>query len=61
MSQNIKTVKTCLQKIFTALRQVKGRDLVLLIGNTGSGKSTMLTSLVFGPDQLEIKSIPKTI
>lgn len=31
---------------------IKGADIVISIGNTGSGKSTMLNSIVFGIDKL---------
>lgn len=34
---------------------IKGEDIVITIGNTGSGKSTMLTSLIFGTDKLTEK------
>jgi len=37
------------------MKKFKGKDLILAIGNTGSGKSTMLTALVFGTNQLKLK------
>lgn len=35
----------------------KDQDVVLAIGTTGCGKSTMLNSLIWGPESLEIKKI----
>ena len=29
----------------------------MAVGNTGCGKSTMLTSLMYGPDALELRKI----
>ena len=47
----------CLLKIFPELSVFKGRDSVLAIGNTGCGKSTMLSALIYGPEQLEVQVI----
>ena len=35
---------------------IKGADIVIAIGNTGAGKSTMLNALVFGTDKLEVQT-----
>ena len=41
---------------------MKGKQLVLAIGNSGSGKSTMLTSLAFGPEALhEIDKVEEIV
>ena len=32
---------------------IKGRDLVIAIGNTGCGKSTLIQALLFGADSLK--------
>jgi len=37
--------------------QIEKADIILAIGNTGCGKSTILNSLVFGPDSLQLKKI----
>ena len=50
-----------LQEGFKVLEKIRGANIVLVIGNTGSGKSTMLSSLLKGPDRLELKSISYTI
>lgn len=49
-----------LKKVFERLNAAENADLVLAIGNTGCGKSTMLTSIVFGPGHLEevTKKVP---
>ena len=36
---------------------VSGKKLVVVMGETGSGKSTMMASLIYGPDKLEIKEV----
>ena len=36
----------------TKFDEAKDKDIILAIGNTGSGKSTMLTSLIYGTDYL---------
>ena len=44
-----------LEEAIEALKILKDEDVVLVLGNTGSGKSTMLSSLIYGPDTLEEK------
>lgn len=36
---------------------IKNGNLVLVVGNTGCGKSTMLSSLIYGPDALQKTAI----
>lgn len=57
MQLDIKVLKECLAKAFKGLDLIKGHEIILAIGNTGCGKSTMLTSLVFGPGALEEREI----
>ena len=38
----------------TKFEEAKDKDIILAIGNTGSGKSTMLTSLIYGTDYLDV-------
>lgn len=45
------------QAAFEKIACVKDKDLVIGIGNTGSGKSTVLSSLAFGPQNHEEKKI----
>ena len=35
------------------IQKIEGADLILAVGNTGSGKSTLFTSRAFGIDALE--------
>ena len=39
------------------LENVVDGDLVIVLGNTGCGKSTMLNSILLGPDSLELKEV----
>lgn len=34
---------------------IADKQLLIAVGNTGCGKSTMISSLVFGPEMLELK------
>lgn len=58
---SLKSIHDVLSEGFKVLRQIQGANLVLVIGNTGSGKSTMLSSLLKGPGALEQKQITYTI
>ena len=46
----IQTVQEAIQ----GLHMIKGKDIVITLGNTGAGKSTLLNSIVFGSDKLEL-------
>ena len=48
---------TILRHAFQNLEQVDNEDLIIAYGNTGSGKSTIFSSLVYGPDALTVKTI----
>lgn len=54
---NLETITHYLEKSFRLINQIRGADIVLLIGNTGAGKSTMLTSLIFGSSSLQWKKL----
>lgn len=51
----IKVVNNAYHQISPFLDQLRNKNycLVLAIGNTGCGKSTMFTSLIDGPESLE--------
>ena len=44
---------------FQKISHLRDKELLLAFGNTGCGKSTMISSLVFGPDKLEVRKIPE--
>lgn len=50
---NLFNLIMCLKVAFKGLQIVQNADIVLAIGNTGAGKSTMLTALVFGSHKLK--------
>ena len=39
---------------------IQGKGLILALGNTGCGKSTMISSLVFGAKRHEVKKVKQT-
>ena len=41
------------------LNQIEGKEVILAIGQTGCGKSTMLTALVYGPQALQQEKLEK--
>lgn len=59
---NLRNLITILVYAYQKLaKQKKFERLVLTIGDTGSGKSTLNNSLVFGSESLEVKTISETI
>ena len=48
------TIVSVLKTAFEHLKQIDNKELIIALGNTGCGKSTMLTSIIFGPDALNI-------
>ena len=40
-------------------KYVQGKDVVVVIGDTGAGKSTLMASLVYGSDMLEQKEFKR--
>lgn len=63
MKSNLSSLVKCLEKAFSDIKLEKytNKNLVIAIGNTGCGKSTMLSSLLFGSDSLMLKKIKKEI
>lgn len=43
-----------LRPAFELLSEIQDKNVILCFGTTGCGKSTMLNSLVFGSDQMQI-------
>ena len=50
---NLQNIYKVLQVAFETLSPAKDANLVVAVGNTGCGKSTMLSSIIFGPDCLQ--------
>ena len=46
-----------LERAFKNLKKLQNKNIILAVGNTGCGKSTMLTSLMYGPESLEMIKI----
>lgn len=40
---------------------IRGKDIVLCLGNTGTGKTTLLNSLIYGPESLQIVEIKEKV
>lgn len=53
MKFNFENLIPILQKVFDYLDQFSNGDLIIGIGNTGCGKSTMFNSLMFGSQCLQ--------
>ena len=49
---NLVNLAMALKLVFDELEAAENADLVLAVGNTGCGKSTMLSSLIYGPGHL---------
>ena len=55
MKLTLDNLVKCLERAFNEIKieQYANQNLVMAIGNTGCGKSTMLSSLLFGPESLK--------
>ena len=49
----IDNIAEVLKAAFTKYHEAKDKDIIVAVGNTGCGKSTMLTSLIYGTDMLK--------
>ena len=54
MSPTLTNVTQILDNVTKRLIQAHGADLLICIGNTGCGKSTILASLIYGPSKMEM-------
>lgn len=57
MECNFENLIPLLDLIFETFNMVDGADLLLSVGNKGCGKSTMINSLMYGPQSLEEKQL----
>lgn len=51
---NLSNIANVVREAFESLDAIDDHDLILAIGNTGCGKSTMLSSILFGTESLEL-------
>ena len=61
MDSNLSNLKTVLQLGIAKIACHKIDNAVLVIGNTGCGKSTMLSALVYGSEALELRTISEEV
>ena len=54
---SLTSIVSALRHAFAQFELVDDADIVLAVGNTGCGKSTMLSSLVDGPDSLQLQTL----
>lgn len=58
---SLKQLVLCLREALNGVSHVNGKDIIVCLGNTGSGKTTMLNSLVHGPESLEVIEIKEKV
>jgi len=56
-ANNLTDLVKILMQVDTNLNQQGDKDIIVGLGNTGCGKSTMLTSLVYGKEALVNKEM----
>ena len=61
MNCKLKSIYEVLRAAFDTLAPAKDANLVVAIGNTGCGKSTMLSSIIYGPDSLHHTQIEEQV
>ena len=54
---DLSNLTAVLNEAFKKLSQAKDKNIVVAIGNSAAGKSTMLTSLIYGPENLHLTKI----
>lgn len=54
---NLKNVVSACREVFGQVEKANDKEIVVALGNPGCGKSTMMTSLVYGPHSLERKKV----
>lgn len=59
LNLNLESIVRVSEAVFPYIVAAKDQELILACGNTGCGKSTLITSLVFGTDKLEEVKIPE--
>lgn len=59
MPHKLYEIVSILKAAFLNLDHIWDEDLIIVLGNTGCGKSTMINSLLFGPDSLHETYVKK--
>lgn len=59
MDKNLDSLTKILEEAFKTFDESKLDNVVMAIGNTGCGKSTLMGSMILGPDKLERRKIEK--
>lgn len=54
---NLKNVVSACKEVFGHVEQANDKQIIIALGNPGCGKSTMFTSLVYGPQSLERRKV----
>ena len=57
MSPRLYQIVSILKAALIDLENIDDKELVIVLGNTGCGKSTMLNSLLLGPDSIHETNI----
>lgn len=57
MKCNLLSLIVVVNQMKKKLVKAKGQNVILAVGSTGCGKSTMLNALIWGPESLEPKKI----
>ena len=53
----MKNVVTACKEVFPMIEKADDKEIIVALGNPGCGKSTLFTSLVHGPQNLERKKV----
>ena len=57
MGLTLENIVLILEQVFKKIDGLQDKDLVIMLGNSGDGKTTALSSLVHGPDALQEKTV----
>ena len=61
LKNNLTNLIVVIQDMKNKLKEAENQDVILAIGSTGCGKSTMLNSLIWGPESMSLKSIDQDL
>lgn len=54
---NLNNLVETLRSAFQLLEVINGKNVIICLGNSGCGKSTILNSIVYGSDSLKLEKI----